>query len=538
MLQALSRAGQADVILLTVWFALNLVLLCLHEPWRDEAEAFMIAREYGLGEIWRQLSSEGQPLLWFLILLVPAKLGVPFRLAGLISLFVCAAAAARFLRVSPLPKPLTWIILFSPLFTYYNPVISRSYCIALLLCVHLIGIRRSRRPRPVALGVAAALLFQTHLMLSGVALGCTLELLAGCIAGRAKRRLPPDSPGDLPGLMRRPADRQYLAGFLIALSGLILLILEMLPTFHVLIESVQYRQLYSFREQGMLVFRTLYQFRDARVSPFIVFLVFLLPAMLTVPQVFALPVAMRSDRGEAAGRKRFRGIRPAGWLLTTWLGIAVYFYIAIYIRVANHMQLSLCLMMILLVAVCTAPRFRYPGYIFVFLCVLGMPRLFISAFADLSGAYSQSSAMAEYIREEIPEDAVITVKSDYYYTPVAARFRSLRRAFRKAEAFGGAAIPEGEKEDISGITEIPSGGKTPVFLDLGTGGRYVNYVWDHNYPEPDLEAAKKKSAGRPVYYLTAYAYDLLASEEEMELVFAADGDTVTDERYYLYLVKQ
>ena len=214
MLQALSRAGQADVILLTVWFALNLVLLCLHEPWRDEAEAFMIAREYGLGEIWRQLSSEGQPLLWFLILLVPAKLGVPFRLAGLISLFVCAAAAARFLRVSPLPKPLTWIILFSPLFTYYNPVISRSYCIALLLCVHLIGIRRSRRPRPVALGVAAALLFQTHLMLSGVALGCTLELLAGCIAGRAKRRLPPDSPGDLPGLMRRPADRQYLAGFL------------------------------------------------------------------------------------------------------------------------------------------------------------------------------------------------------------------------------------------------------------------------------------------------------------------------------------
>ena len=109
-----------------------------------------------------------------------------------------------------------------------------------------------------------------------------------------------------------------------------------------------------------------------------------------------------------------------------------------------------------------------------------MPRLFIFAFADLSGAYSQSSAMAEYIREEIPEDAVTTVKSDYYYTPVVARFRSLRRAFQKAEAFGGAAIPAGEKEDISGIAVIPSGGKTPVFLDLGTGGRYVNYVWAHN----------------------------------------------------------
>ena len=122
----LRRASRADVILLALWFALNLVLLCFHEPWRDEAEAFMIARSYGPAGLWQQLSSEGQPLLWFLVLFLPAKLGIPFRLIGVISLLVCAAAVIRFLRVSPLPKPLTWLILFSPLFMYYNPALAQA----------------------------------------------------------------------------------------------------------------------------------------------------------------------------------------------------------------------------------------------------------------------------------------------------------------------------------------------------------------------------------------------------------------------------
>ena len=484
----LRRASRSDVILLALWFALNLVLLCFHEPWRDEAEAFMIARSCGPAGLWQQLSSEGQPLLWFLVLFLPAKLGIPFRLIGVISLLVCAAAVIRFLRVSPLPRPLTWLILFSPLFMYYNPVISRNYCLALLLCVQLIGIRRSRRPRPLALGVTAALLFQTHLMLAGVALGVTLELLVGWVSCRRKRVLAPEI-------------QAYLKGFVVALAGFVFLVLEMLPAFHVIVESLQYRQLYSFREQGMLVFRTLYQFKDAWVYPFIVFVVFLIPVMISIPRIYMIYETIRAERGGTSGK----GLRAAGWLLTVWLGIAVYFYIAIYVRVANHMQLSLCLMMILLVAVCTAPRARYASYLFLLLCLLGVPRLCVSAYSDLTGAYSQSSAMAEYIREEVPKDAVITVKSDYYYTPVAARFSSRRG---------------------------------PLFLDLGTGERYVNYVWGFSYPEADLVAALKENAGSPVYYLTAYAYDHMTSENEMELVFSADGDTITDEKYYLYRVKQ
>ncbi len=504
----LRRTSRADVILLALWFSLNLVLLCFHEPWRDEAEAFMIARGYGPVGLWRQLSSEGQPLLWFLVLFLPAKLGIPFRLIGVISLLVCAAAVIRFLRVSPLPKPLTWLILFSPLFMYYNPVISRNYCLALLLCVQLIRLRRSRRPRPLALGVTAALLFQTHLMLAGVALGVTLKLLVGWISSRRKRIWAPEIQADAPGTvwgagggMALTIDKEYLKGFVVALGGLVLLVLEMLPAFHVIVESFQYRQLYSFREQGMLIFRTLYQFKDARVYPFIVFVVFLIPVMLSIPRIYILYEEIRAGRGGSSDK----GIRAAGWLFTTWLGIAVYFYIAIYVRVSNHMQLSLCLMMILLIAVCTAPRARYAGYLFLLLCLLGVPRLCVSAYSDLTGAYSQSSAMAEYIREEVPKDAVITVKSDYYYTPVAARFSSR---------------------------------KGPLFLDLGTGERYVNYVWGFSYPEADLAAALKENAGSPVYYLTAYAYDLLTSENEMELVFSADGDTITDEKYYLYRVKQ
>lgn len=57
-----------------------IVVMCFHEPWFDEAQSWLIARDCS----WHDLllvrpHYEGHPPLWWLLLAIPARLGVPYE---------------------------------------------------------------------------------------------------------------------------------------------------------------------------------------------------------------------------------------------------------------------------------------------------------------------------------------------------------------------------------------------------------------------------------------------------------------------------
>ena len=54
---------------LFLYLAVNAVLILNHESWRDEAQAWQIARQSGLKELFEQLKYEGHPCLWYLVLI-------------------------------------------------------------------------------------------------------------------------------------------------------------------------------------------------------------------------------------------------------------------------------------------------------------------------------------------------------------------------------------------------------------------------------------------------------------------------------------
>jgi len=145
-----------------------------HEPWFDESQAWLIARDSGLVELLTErLRYEGTPGLWHLLLCLPAKLGLPFRTLSLISLTIGAATVYVFLRYSPFPWYVKVLFPFG-FFTFYQyGVVSRSYGLLGLLMVCLAAVFRRRNERPILFFLLLALLANTS------AHGF---ILAGCIA--------------------------------------------------------------------------------------------------------------------------------------------------------------------------------------------------------------------------------------------------------------------------------------------------------------------------------------------------------------------
>ncbi|MBQ2264325.1 MAG: hypothetical protein II341_02880 [Oscillospiraceae bacterium] len=128
------RAGRAEWVVLFLYVLGTAVISCFHEPWFDEAQAWMIARSATLREILFEIPHyEGHPQLWHLVLLPFAKLGAPYEFTlTAINISFCTIAVALLLWRSPFPKIVRCLLPFTYFFFYQYGVISRPYCIMLV----------------------------------------------------------------------------------------------------------------------------------------------------------------------------------------------------------------------------------------------------------------------------------------------------------------------------------------------------------------------------------------------------------------------
>src|SRR5919108_4554632 len=109
-------------------------MLFYHEPWFDEAQAWLIARDASpLDLVTRVLRYEGSPGLWHLILMVPARLHLPYATLNVVSGLFALAAGALFLRLAPFPWPVRLLYPFSFWAFYQYGVVARSYVMGPLL---------------------------------------------------------------------------------------------------------------------------------------------------------------------------------------------------------------------------------------------------------------------------------------------------------------------------------------------------------------------------------------------------------------------
>jgi len=159
---------------LLAFAALTLFVTWHHEPWRDEADAWLVARDVSLTPLWRLLGSLVEQRLWYALLIPLAKLGAPYWTELLLNNVVVIGAVALLLTRSPFPPLLRVALAFSyyPAFEY--GIIARSYGLLMLGAFALAAFYPSHRRHPVAYGLLLALVLNVNVhgfFIAGAMLG-------------------------------------------------------------------------------------------------------------------------------------------------------------------------------------------------------------------------------------------------------------------------------------------------------------------------------------------------------------------------------
>lgn len=165
-------------------FAASLIAIsAFHEPWFDEAQSWQIAK---CASYWDMLfvtpHYEGHPALWWLILSIPAKLGVPFEV-GLksVGFMFSVISAALIIFKAPFPRVIRHALPFSYFIFYQYGVIVRPYCMMLLAMILLGIFFKSRHEHPFRYTLILIFLCFTSaygmLIACGIALCMTYEIV-------------------------------------------------------------------------------------------------------------------------------------------------------------------------------------------------------------------------------------------------------------------------------------------------------------------------------------------------------------------------
>lgn len=131
---------------LAAYIGLLVVGIVAHEPWFDEAQAWLIARDASIPDLLsKYLRYEGHPPLWYLILAVPAKLGLPYKAINVISAAIAVIGVSLLLAQRTVPLVIRILLPFTYFVAYQYTIVSRSYVLLLPILVLVLDLYDRRR---------------------------------------------------------------------------------------------------------------------------------------------------------------------------------------------------------------------------------------------------------------------------------------------------------------------------------------------------------------------------------------------------------
>ena len=160
--------------LFTAW---TLLIGAAHEPWFDEAQAWLLARDNGFIElVAKRARYEGSPGLWHVILWVAIRCGLPYSKLYLLSAGFATAGAAVVLWRAPFPAYMRLGIVFSYFFAYQYACLARSYSVDLLLIPLAAACFAGRAEKPLRYALVIGLLanLNAHGFVAGAVMGLEL----------------------------------------------------------------------------------------------------------------------------------------------------------------------------------------------------------------------------------------------------------------------------------------------------------------------------------------------------------------------------
>ncbi|XZF16165.1 hypothetical protein ACTHGU_08505 [Chitinophagaceae bacterium MMS25-I14] len=179
-----SVAGFLLRVTFIVYIVVGIIGVLHHEPWRDEAQSWLVAGQTGFVPLLKKLPSEGHPPLWYFILMPFARMGAPYIIQNFISLAITAAGVAILLFKTRLPVLMRILFALSYLLWYQYAIIARNYCLVVFFVMLLISLYPTRFQRPWIYALAVVGLFNSHILMFSFSFG--LMLLFGIEARQQK----------------------------------------------------------------------------------------------------------------------------------------------------------------------------------------------------------------------------------------------------------------------------------------------------------------------------------------------------------------
>lgn len=165
----------ALLLAFVLYIAIIAIVMCFHEPWFDEAQSWLIARDSSLADIISvRPHYEGHPPFWNLLLAIAAKNSVPYEFGIKGIQLVCASLLGAWLIFKSPFKHASSLATFLIPFTYFAcfqyGVTSRPYallCLSLLVAAHYWNSADSKTSS--ACKLAISLMFMCLLSVYGIA---------------------------------------------------------------------------------------------------------------------------------------------------------------------------------------------------------------------------------------------------------------------------------------------------------------------------------------------------------------------------------
>lgn len=176
-----------NTLLFTAWLAVALVLVAHHEPWRDEADAWLMARDATPWQVLKIAGHSGTPFVWYFLQMPFAKFDLDFGVQSLVHLAVAASAAWLLAFRSPFPTLAKAGLLSSYFLAFEYVAVARNYACGVALAFLAAHLFPKRAARPVGFGVTLFLLANTSVHFFFLAAGFAAVLAWDAWRGSNRR---------------------------------------------------------------------------------------------------------------------------------------------------------------------------------------------------------------------------------------------------------------------------------------------------------------------------------------------------------------
>ena len=135
----------ANPLYLLIWLGLSVFMAIHHEPFSDEAQAYLIARDASLFDIITDVArAEGHPLLWYIWLKIWLLFKIDYSYISFASLIPSFLGVWLFIKKAPFPPLVLYLFPLTYFIFYQYSIVARGYSF-LLLFISLAAIYYPKR---------------------------------------------------------------------------------------------------------------------------------------------------------------------------------------------------------------------------------------------------------------------------------------------------------------------------------------------------------------------------------------------------------